>query len=83
VTYRKCVVTKWAKQCLPWSSTLYTVEANKQFVSVLGKHSRRQLLAAEHPYKKHKNWRSFTLVPLSQFANLKNNFPTRKLVTFE
>jgi hypothetical protein len=72
-----------AKQCLAWGSTLHTVEVIKQFVNVLGKHSRRQLLAAEHPYKKHKNWTSSTLVSLSQFANLKNNFPTRKLVTFE
>jgi hypothetical protein len=30
-------------QCLAWGSTLYTVEAIKQFVDVLDKHSHRQL----------------------------------------
>ena len=82
VTYRT-VVTKWAKKCLAWGSMLHTFEAIEQFVNVLGKHSCRQLLAAVHPHKKHKNWSSSTLVSLSQFASLKNNFPTRKPVTFE
>jgi hypothetical protein len=69
-------------QCLASSSTLHTVEAIKQFVDVLDKHSHSQVFAAEHPYKKHKNISS-TLVSLSQLANLGNNFPTRKQVTLE
>jgi hypothetical protein len=51
VTYMGTVVTKWAMQCLAWDSMLHTVEAIKQFVDVLNKHSRRQVLAAQHPYK--------------------------------
>jgi len=78
----RTVVTKWATQCLARGSTLHTVEAIKQFVDVLDKHSHRQVFAAEHPYKKHKNISS-TLVSLPQLASLKNNFPTRKQVTFE
>jgi len=69
-------------QCLASSSALHTVEAIKQFVDVLNKQSHRQVFAAEHPYKQHKNISS-TLVSLSQVANLGNNFPTRKQVTFE
>jgi hypothetical protein len=63
------VATKWAMQCLAWGNTLHTVEAIKQLVDILDKHSRRQVLAAEHPYKKHKNMSSSTFVSLSQSAN--------------
>jgi len=43
VTYMKTVVTKWATQFRAWGSTLHTVEAIKQFVSVLNEHSHRQV----------------------------------------
>jgi len=77
------VVTMWAMQCLVWDSMLHTVEAIKQFVDILTKHHRRQVLDAEHPYKKHKNMSSSTLVSLSQLANFKNRFKTRYQVTLE
>ena len=79
----RTVVTKWTTQCLTWGSTLHTVEAMKQFVNILNKHSHRQALAAEHPYKKHKHMSSSTLVSLSQLVNLKNIFKTRYQVTLE
>ena len=56
--YMGTVVTKWATQWLACGSTLHTVEAIKQFVDILNKHSRRQVLAAEHPCKKHKHMSS-------------------------
>jgi len=77
------VVTTWAMQCLAWGSTLHTVVAIKQFVGIHNEHSRRQALAAEHPYKKHNPMSSSTLVSLSQLANLKNTFKTRFQVTLE
>jgi len=45
------VVTEWAMPYLAWGSMLYTVEAIKQLVDTLNKHSRRQLLAAEHKHE--------------------------------
>jgi len=76
------VVTKWAMQCLAWGSTLHTVEAFKQFVDIFNKHSRKQVLTAEHPYKK-THMSSSALVSLSQSANLKNIFKTKYQVTLE
>ena len=79
----RTVVTKLAMQCLAWGSTLHTVEAIKQFVDVLDKHSHSQVLAAEHPYKTHKHMSSSILLTLSQLANLKNIFKTRYQLTLE
>ena len=62
---------------LAGASTLHTVEAIRQFVDILNKHSHRQLLTGEHPSKKHKHKSSSTLFSLSQLANLKNIFKTR------
>jgi len=62
---------------------LHNVEAIKQFVDIINKHSRRQVLLAEHPYKKHKHMSSSTLVSLSQLTNFKNIFETRYQVTLE
>jgi hypothetical protein len=45
----RTAVTSWAKQCLDWGSMLHTVEAIKKFIDVIDKHSRWQILAAEHP----------------------------------
>ena len=39
----RTVVSKWATQYLAWGSTLHTVEAIKQSVKVLNKHSRKQV----------------------------------------
>jgi len=80
--YMRTVVTKWAMQCLASGSMLQTVESIRQFVYVLNIHSHREVLSFENPYK-HKNMSISTLVSLSQLANLKNNFPTRKQITFE
>jgi hypothetical protein len=77
------VVTQWPTQCFAWGCMLHTTEAIEQFVSILNKHSRRQVLTAEHPYKKHKHMSGLTLVSLSQLANLKNIFKKRYQVTLE
>jgi len=77
------VVTKWATQWLVCSTTLHTVEAIEQFVNILDKMSRRQVLTADHPYKKHKHMSSSILVSLSQLANLKKMFKTIYQVTLE
>ena len=80
--YMGTVVIKWATQCLAWGSMLHTVEAIKQFVDKLNKHSRRQVLAAEHPCKKHKHMSSSTrfIVTIGQFEKM---FETRYQVTLE
>jgi len=39
----RTVVSKWATQYLAWGSTLHTVEAIKQSVKVLDKHSHKQV----------------------------------------
>ena len=82
VIYKRIVVTKWTKQCLAWGSMLHTVEAIKQFVNVLGKQP-WAVTCCWTPLQKHKNWSSSPFISLSKLANLKNNFPTRKLITFE
>jgi len=64
-------------------TTLHTVEAIEQFVNILDKMSHRQVITADHPYKKHKHMSSSTLVSLSQLANLKNIFKTIHQVTLE
>jgi len=46
-------------------SMLYTVEAIKHFVDTLNKHSRRQLLAAEH---KHEQFHACLIVTVGQIV---------------
>jgi len=59
------VVTKWAVPYLAWGIMLYTVEAIKQFVDTLNKHSRRQVLAAEH---KHEQFHACLIVTVGQIV---------------
>jgi heme exporter protein D len=74
----RTVVTKWATQWLAYGSTLHTVEAIKQFVDVLNKQSRRQVLAAEHRYKKrqkHEQFHTCFIVTVVQFEKyIKNKY---------
>ena len=66
------VVTKWATQWLACGTMLHTVEAIEQFVNLIDKISRRQVLTdgtAGHHYKKqtHEQFHTCFIVTVGQF----------------
>ena len=69
------------RNALP-AAVRFTLLKLSNSLSTSSTNSHRQVLSAEHPYKKHKHW-TVPLVSLSLLANLKNIFKTRYQITIE